>query len=344
MANQEIDRERLLREIMSFNRSTLASLSQIASSMEDLGPLSANLQKVLNAHYQVNHTPQMRYDMQNEWKYVREALELTWFASKALIRGYVADGKTIRVPEICGAMYIYDMESGEYKLQESDYTVHCEDPNGMEWLTILYVQTDYDLNVNNKGALKIKYSDCPINNVEMLLYIGTYTKVQPDITELLVSETAKSLEVIGQPMTKDGDYIWSAKTSSPITKLYVQNNLSVLTGCVFDTPSLVELYVPNSYSVPANSRGSRYALRKVDISNVAVLNNNALEYSLLRDDPETSCFFINVQSIGNSAFYSCSALQTVTMGDNVQSIGAESFRSCSALQTVALRRELQASL
>ena len=41
-------------------------------------------------------------------------------------------------------------------------------------------------------------------------------------------------------------------------------------------------------------------------------------------------------SIGDSAFYQCSALQSVTIPDSVTSIGEWAFGSCSALQSVTI--------
>ena len=44
----------------------------------------------------------------------------------------------------------------------------------------------------------------------------------------------------------------------------------------------------------------------------------------------------SVTSIGTSAFQSCSALQSVTIPDSVTSIGNSTFQSCSKLQSVTI--------
>ena len=42
----------------------------------------------------------------------------------------------------------------------------------------------------------------------------------------------------------------------------------------------------------------------------------------------------NVTSIGNSSFYGCSSLQSITIPDNVTSIGNSAFSNCSSLQSI----------
>ena len=44
----------------------------------------------------------------------------------------------------------------------------------------------------------------------------------------------------------------------------------------------------------------------------------------------------SVASIGNNAFYSCSGLTSITIGNSVTSIGELAFRSCSALKSVTI--------
>ena len=44
----------------------------------------------------------------------------------------------------------------------------------------------------------------------------------------------------------------------------------------------------------------------------------------------------SVTSIGDSAFYGCSSLTSVTIGTNVTSIGADAFSGCTSLTSVTI--------
>ena len=44
----------------------------------------------------------------------------------------------------------------------------------------------------------------------------------------------------------------------------------------------------------------------------------------------------SVTSIGNSAFYNCTSLKTVTIGDSVTSIGYEVFENCTSLESITI--------
>jgi hypothetical protein len=47
-------------------------------------------------------------------------------------------------------------------------------------------------------------------------------------------------------------------------------------------------------------------------------------------------YIINGSKIGDSAFYGCSGLESVTLSESVTSIGNSAFRGCSGLTTITI--------
>lgn len=303
--------------------------SGLSDEFEKLSELSDNVNTAMKKHYAVNHKPIMFLDLYEEFAFIINTCnEITTRKSMALIRGVANNGTTFRIPEMCGTVFVYDEATESYVQLSGDYTVRCEKPNGREILTLLYVQTDYDLSTGNKGNLTIHFSDCPMNDIEILVHIGTDTTIQPNVDELLSSDTARSLYVFSANPNY-GNFMWTVPTSSPITKIYVQRNLTISTS--FNTPSLVELALPNVNAVPANSNGNREALRIADFTNARSLNSNCFAYAQIGD--ENGVFEVGAESIAEHAFRECKNIHNLRLRDSVISISQYCFLGCSNLTT-----------
>ena len=79
-------------------------------------------------------------------------------------------------------------------------------------------------------------------------------------------------------------------------------------------------YVPSSLKVLVITGGT-------SVNNNAFYNCSSLESVTIGD---------SVTSIGDYAFYNCSSLESVTIGDSVTSIGANAFYGCESLKTLTL--------
>lgn len=91
--------------------------------------------------------------------------------------------------------------------------------------------------------------------------------------------------------------------------------------------------------------GINYNLVTKDDANIAEVISRPEKYSGSIVIPETVIYnenVYNVTSIGNSAFYWCSELTSVSIPDNVTSIGSYCFAYCSNLSNVSLSNNLSA--
>lgn len=94
----------------------------------------------------------------------------------------------------------------------------------------------------------------------------------------------------------------------------------------------------NTIVIPPLINGKEYTISTLikdydnrDIS--VVINKNILTEGMFQTYNVTKTF-INIASITNKAFNSCTSLINVVMGDNVASIGDSAFEGCTKLQTV----------
>ena len=317
------------------------------------------LSDIVTQRYSVTHAPEMRLGMRDEFDFILETLKPTTRKSMALVRGCADNGSVLRLPQKCSEVYIYDRESGGYKQMTGEYLVRCDDERGKEFLTLLYVQTDYDLADDYDGELTVPGADCPLTDTEILLHIGTDTRLQPNVDELLERFGARSLYVFSAN-PQYGSYVWELTGPSTITSLYVQKNLTVLSGATFNIPSIEELYLPNAANVPSAS--SKNGLRKVDITNAQVLSGSCFKTSMIGSETDgkvhinaiqissnvfQNCIEIkqltmseNVKTIGDNAFYTCYSLKTITLGTNTEKLGVEAFAVCPILEVVNLGSKL----
>ena len=144
-------------------------------------------------------------------------------------------------------------------------------------------------------------------------------------------------------------YIKNITVSSSYLNLRISQaytNLKQITipnGCNWSGNVLTTTYIamPKSVSYNANvtprmdvsyeeNKGKHFYL-PVNYGGVTSIGNSAFY----------NCFSLqsitipsNVTSIGNSSFYGCSSLQSITIPDNVTSIGNSAFSNCSSLQSI----------
>ena len=95
--------------------------------------------------------------------------------------------------------------------------------------------------------------------------------------------------------------------------------------------------VTNAYDFEVN--GIYYDITDSTNKNVAVTINTDSEYTGDVIIPETVTYnnvTYSVTSIGNDAFYGCTGLTSITIGNSVTSIGDYAFSDCTGLKSVTI--------
>lgn len=319
---------------------------------------------VLNRHYQANHTPYAVMSFEDEAHYWEEQLAypinkivrptdsddeylsrvgVLRLNSYVFIRGNLKSGRTIRYDETkYQQLYI----NGER--YTADYTFNGETPDVYERITVFVVQTPYNITTREWGELIVDVADFPIENAEIYVNIGENSNVQPEIEELLLTDTAESLYV-------NGSWIWMCKDYSFIKTLSVTETFNLHSTAIATIPAIVNYLTPNAKHVP--NLYSK-AIRNIDIKNAGGINASAFNGAKIKgylnlsntgsigDNAFEGCLRLTsvnigngITSIGGYAFKSCTNLNTVIIGDNVVTIGTDAFRSC-AIKTLHLGKSL----
>lgn len=293
---------------------------------------------VLNRHYQANHTPYAVMSFEDEAHYWEEQLAypinkivrptdsddeylsrvgVLRLNSYVFIRGNLKSGRTIRYDETkYQQLYI----NGER--YTADYTFNGETPDIYERITVFVVQTPYNITTREWGELIVDVADFPIENAEIYVNIGENSNVQPEIEELLLTDTAESLYV-------NGDWVWMCRDNSFIKTLSVTETFNLHSTSIATIPALVNYFVPNSIHVP--NLYSK-AICNIDIRNAGGINTLAFASAKIKGYLNLS----NTGSIGNNAFESCLRLTSVNIGNGITSMGSEVFRGCTNLNTVII--------
>lgn len=339
--------DRVLDGMLNFNAETKETLDSIKETID----------KVFDKHYQANHTPYAVMSFENEAHYWEEQLckqilaiqhptwsvdgqevELVQCDTYVIIRGNLKSGKTIHYDETkFSQLYI----NGER--YTGNYTFNGETPETYEKLVVVAVQTPYNLSptVRDPGTLDVLISDFPIEDAEIFVNIGQHSELQPDIDDLLMSDTTKSLYV-------RGSWVWTCNDCSFIKTLSVSNNLILEEKAVFTLPALVNYFIPNSVSVLANIHAT--SILNIDISNCKNIQDSAFAKSKIKGHLNINvntigygafdgcksitsvCTSNQVTIIGNQAFSACSKLRKFVCGDNITNVGGATFMACTALE------------
>ena len=106
-----------------------------------------------------------------------------------------------------------------------------------------------------------------------------------------------------------GDYVFRIINGLPTLIAYIGNNAEI--------------------TLPENYKDEKYAIGE------KVFRNNSITSIMISN---------SVISIGNSAFYGCSALTSVTIGNSVATIGNSAFYGCSALTSLTIPNSITSIL
>lgn len=296
-----------------------------------------NLDKVLNRHYQANHTPYAVMGFEDEAHYWEEQLantinaeyfenpetmlptgvELLRRRSYVIIRGNLKSGSTIRFDSTkFDQLYI----NGER--YTGDYTFNGETPETYERLVVVAVQTPFNLGQRIHGDLDILLADFPIEHAEIYVNIGKFSELQPNIEELLIADTAESLYV-------NGSWVWMCRDTSFIKTLSVSETFSFHSESTKDLSSVNNYLIPNSKTVPyIDSK----VILNVDMRNAGSIANSTFSATKIKGFLDLS----NNGSIGTSTFESCKKLTSINIGNGITTIGITAFRYCENLKTAII--------
>ena len=184
---------------------------------------------------------------------------------------------------------------------------------------------------------KIEFSSSSSNPLSYAHHL--YQDEDTEVTELVIPDDITSI----------GDYAFYG--CSALTSVTIGNNVESIGASAFSGCSkLSSITIPASVtSIGNNAFKNCTQLAQVIVPNIgnwckiefSSSSSNPLSYAhhLYQDeDTEVTELVIpdDITSIGDYAFYGCSALTSVTIGNNVESIGASAFLNCSSLTKVEL--------
>ena len=319
--------DRVLDGMLNFNAETKETLDSIKETID----------KVFDKHYQANHTPYAVMSFEDEYHYWEEQLaeainrveysdydvlepkgvEMLQKRSYVIVRGNLKSGNTIHFDNTkFNQLYI----NGER--YTGDYVFNGETSETYERLVIVVVQTPFNLGQKIYGNLDILSADFPIENAEIYVNIGKFSELQPNIEELLLTDTTEGLYV-------NGPWVWKCRDVSFIKTLSVSETLSIHSEAWRQVPALVNYFIPNSQSVlQLNSK----AILNIDIRNAGMIEGSAFEGSCIKGHLDLS----NTGIISISAFQNCSRLTSVNIGNGVTSINNNVFSGCLNLNTIII--------
>ncbi len=108
-------------------------------------------------------------------------------------------------------------------------------------------------------------------------------------------------------------------------------NITNIEANAFDSSGLIEAELHET-SIKSSAFNNSYALRRVVISNVETIGNEAFYYCASLESVSLS----NITKIGETAFGNCTALTEIAIPSSVNKIDHYAFRDCTALSFINL--------
>lgn len=283
------------------NDSTVLSLAAAIENFSrnvdnKLDAQAATINEILGKHYTVNHEPKIELSFDDEYKYVRDAIDPIYSdvggiskLSHVFISGYLPNGKTIRRDD---GVYI----NGTAVI--SDYTCRAEE-GSLEKVNLMIVNKSY-----------INYSDFPITDCKMIIYDDVSDTRRPNIGSFLERNELKTIKCIG-------DFYWNWSFVSTLRELEVTGNFIIDTTAVLRLPCLERLIIPNSDIIPDILSGhDKSSLCYLDITKASgEIKDSLFINSMIRGKISSRCTRIGVKA------FSYSMVDEIDTGDNCSSIG-----------------------
>ena len=122
-----------------------------------------------------------------------------------------------------------------------------------------------------------------------------------------------------------------------LTNVTIPNSVTSVGSYAFEgCKSLHEVYILGETSFGYNTFGSCYNVTKFYFGSLkgisGLISENSIRSVVLLD---------SVESIGDSAFYSCTSLTSVTIPNSVTSIGEQAFCNCTSLTSVTIPNSVE---
>lgn len=326
-----------MKDIPSYLHDIANGITNFCAEMKiSTDKFNAKLDKVLGANCQVNHEAFPVATFEDEIKYLKDKIHVEYYTVQhpeyldrletavdptsymandtyVIIRGNLKSGKKIRYDETkFNQLYING------KRYTSDYTFNGETHKTYERLTIVLSQVPYNVTDREWGHLIVDASDFPIENAEIFVNIGRNSRVQPEIEELLLTDTVDSLYV-------NGDWAWKTADYSPIRTLYVSGILSINSGA-FYCRALLNAYLPNTSNVPQKSNTTTY--RNIDLSNAT---GTISDSCFANSEIQGTVFIPKISRINQNAFAGCKKIINVVVGEGLVFLGRQAFQGCTSL-------------
>lgn len=147
----------------------------------------------------------------------------------------------------------------------------------------------------------------------------TITDCGTSATEVIIPS-----EIDGLPVTSIGD--WAFYDCKSLTNIDIPNSVTHIGDFAFrDCSSLISINADENNQNYSSQDGNLFSKDKTTLIQYAIGKTDA-QYTI----PDS------VISIGNSAFYHCVDLTSVTIGSGVKSIGEEAFGRCTGLKSVTI--------
>ncbi len=204
------------------------------------------------------------------------------------------------------------------------------------------------------------FYECSLTSVtlpESLISLGTNAFLNCSITAITIPDSVTTIGnsafecnslksvIIGNGVTSIG--ISAFCNNGGLTSVVIGNNVKTIGGSAFSGCDLTSITIPSSVTSIGSyafSRCSSLTTINVDANNNYYCSEDGVLYNkdktILICCPagKTGTFIIpdSVTNIGEYAFYGCSGLTSITIGEGVTSIGSSAFSSCKKLSSITI--------